>query len=111
MDTDELLLKDSASGVSIGIRVQPRAGHNKILGVHDGCLKIAIAAAPVEGEATRQCLRFLAEVFDVASFKLTLLSGAQSRNKVFRIEGMDAEECRRILGSVQSSGKKSIVER
>ena len=97
MNVEELLLKDSPDGVSIGVRVQPRAGRNKIQGVHDGCLKIAIAAAPVEGEATRQCARYLAEIFAVAATAVTLLSGAQSRNKVFRIAGLEAADCRRIL--------------
>ena len=98
MNVDELILNDSPEGVSIGVRVQPRAGRNKILGVHGGCLKLAIAAAPVEGEATRQCLRYLAEIFNVAFVAVSLLTGAQSRNKVFRISGMDGVECRRLLG-------------
>ena len=100
MNVNELILNDSPEGVSIGVRVQPRAGRNKILGVHGGCLKLAIAAAPVEGEATRQCLRYLAEIFNVAFVAVSLLTGAQSRNKVFRIAGMDAVQCRRILGMI-----------
>lgn len=100
MNVDELILNDSPEGVSIGVRVQPRAGRNKILGIHGGCLKLAIAAAPVEGEATRQCLRYLAEIFNVALIAVSLLTGAQSRNKVFRIAGMDADQCRRILGMI-----------
>ena len=100
MNVDELILNDSPEGVSICVRVQPRAGRNKILGVHGGCLKLAIAAAPVEGEATRQCLRYLAEIFNVAFVAVSLLTGAQSRNKVFRIAGMDAAQCRRILGMI-----------
>ena len=98
MNTDELTLRESPEGVSIGVRVQPRAGRNKLMGIHDGCLKVAIAAAPVEGEATQHCLRFLADLFDVSASRIMLLSGAQSRNKVFRISGMDGVECRRLLG-------------
>ena len=101
MNVDELILNDSPEGVSIGVRVQPRAGRNKILGVHGGCLKLAIAAAPVEGEATRQCLRYLAEIFNVAFVAVSLLTGAQSRNKVFRIAGMDSAQCRGLLGMIE----------
>ena len=100
MNVDELILNDSPEGVSISVRVQPRAGRNKILGIHGGCLKLAIAAAPVEGEATRQCLRYLAEIFNVAFVAVSLLTGAQSRNKVFRIAGMDAAQCRGLLGMI-----------
>ena len=98
---EELFLRESPEGVSIGIRVQPRAGRNKIQGVHDGCLKVCIAAAPVEGEATRQCLRFLAEIFQVSPSRIVLLSGVQSRSKVFRIQGMNSAECRLILGRLE----------
>lgn len=100
MNVEELLLKDSPAGVSLGVRAQPRAGRNKILGVHNGCLKLAIAAAPVEGEATKQCLRYLAEIFNVTLAAVSLVSGAQSRNKVFRIAGMEAADCRRVLGNI-----------
>ena len=100
MNVEELVRKDAPEGVYFGVRVQPRAGRNKILGIHNGCLKLAVAAAPVEGEATRQCLRFLAEIFNVALPFVSLLSGAQSRNKVFRIAGMESADCRRILGKI-----------
>jgi uncharacterized protein len=97
LNVDELNLREFSDGISIGIRVQPRAGRNKIQGIFDGNLKVAIAAPPVEGEATHQCMRFLAKIFDVSNSSVTLISGAQSRNKVFKINGVGVEDCCRIL--------------
>jgi uncharacterized protein (TIGR00251 family) len=97
LKVDELNLREFPDGVSIGIRVHPRAGRNKVQGIHDGNLKVSIAAPPVEGEATLQCMKFLAKLFAVSNSSVNLISGAQSRNKVFKINGIGAEECRRML--------------
>ncbi len=93
----DLQIKALPSGVSIAIQVQPRSGSNKIRGIHDGRLKLAVDAAPVDGEATKQCLRYLAEIFSVANSRVKLLSGGQSRKKLVLIEGVTADDCHRVL--------------
>ncbi len=97
MPEQELQIKELPCGVSIAIQVQPRSGANKIRGIHDGRLKLAVDAAPVDGEATKQCLRYLAEVFGVSNSHVKLLSGAQSRKKLILIEGMTAVDCQKVL--------------
>lgn len=94
---EQLHLRELPAGVSIEVQVQPRCGANKVRGVHDGRLKLAIEAAPVDGEATKQCLRYLATILSVANAQVILLSGAQSRKKVILISGMTATECRNNL--------------
>lgn len=93
----ELQIRALPSGVSIAIQVQPRSGANKIRGIHDGRLKLAVDAAPVDGEATKKCLRYLAEIFSVANAQVKLLSGGQSRKKLVFIEGITADDCYRLL--------------
>jgi uncharacterized protein YggU (UPF0235/DUF167 family) len=44
-------LKSVPTGVELLVLVQPRASRTKVLGEHDGRLKIALAAPPVDGEA------------------------------------------------------------
>ena len=99
MITGELQIKAHANGISLAILVQPRSGANKIRGVHDGRLKLAIDAAPVDGEATKQCLKFLAEILGVSNSRIKLLSGAQSKKKTIYIEGLKAEECLQIFAN------------
>ena len=101
---ETLQIHQLANGVSLPVQVQPRAGPNKIRGVHDGRLKLAIAAAPVDGEATAQCLRVLADIFSVSNSQVKLLSGAQSRKKLFLIEGVSLEYCHRILAAHLQKG-------
>lgn len=99
MSDQDLQIKALPNGVSIAIQVQPRSGANKIRGIHDGRLKLAVDAAPVDGEATKQCLRYLAEIFSVANSRVKLLSGAQSRKKLVLIEGLTADDCHKVLAT------------
>jgi len=107
LSDQELQIKALPNGISIAIQVQPRSGANKIRGIHDGRLKLAVDAAPVDGEATKQCLRYLAEIFSVANSRAKLLSGGQSRKKLVFIEGITADDCRRVLAPYLLQGESS----
>lgn len=68
-------------GLILNILVQPRSSRDQILGVQDNHLKIALTAPPVEGEANRACVQFIAELLDINRSKITILSGHKSRKK------------------------------
>ena len=91
-------LRQSGSGVTLAVRLQPKAKKNSILGELDGALKMAVTAAPIEGRANDACLRFLAELLKVGRSSVTIAAGASSRNKVIRIEGLSVEQVRSRLG-------------
>lgn len=57
-----------------------------MVGEHDGCLKLRVAAPPVDGRANEEIVRFLAERLGVARRSVTLLGGAGSRRKLFAVE-------------------------
>jgi len=61
--------------------VQPRASRNEVVGVQGDRLKIRTTAAPVDGKANEQIIKFLAKEFCVPKSRLTVLAGAQRRNK------------------------------
>ena len=44
-------LTATAGGVEIAVHAQPRASRSRLVGEHDGRLKVQLAAPPVEGEA------------------------------------------------------------
>ena len=67
------------------VHVQPRAAKNGFAGVFGQRLKIRIASPPVEGEANRECIAFLAKILGVAKSEITLLKGGNSRDKMFVI--------------------------
>ena len=67
--------------------------------MHDGRIKIALAAPPVDGKANQALVAFLANVLDVARAQITLASGASGRRKRVAVEGLDAPSvARRLAG-------------
>jgi uncharacterized protein (TIGR00251 family) len=73
---------------SIGIYVQPRASKTEVSGMHDGLMRIRLAAPPVDGAANAALVAFIAERLDIARSRVRVISGLASRRKVVRVEGM-----------------------
>lgn len=53
-----------------------------MVGVHDDCLKLRIAAPPVDGRANDEVLRFIAVRLGVPRKRLRLAAGASARRKI-----------------------------
>ena len=68
----------------ISLRVQPRASRDA-LDADTERLRVRITAPPVDGAANAHLLRYLAECFDVAPSRATLVRGVGSREKVVRV--------------------------
>lgn len=81
--------------VHVTVRAQPRASRDAIVGVHDGALKIAITAPPVDGEANAAITAFLAKKLGVAKRAVRVVRGDSAREKVIAIEGVTVES---VLG-------------
>jgi hypothetical protein len=81
--------KPVAQGVEVLVLVQPRASRTKAIGEHDGRLKVALAAPPVDGEANAALVEFLADALDLRRADVELLDGATSRRKRLVLRGVD----------------------
>ncbi len=78
-------LSEKAGETVLAVYVQPRAGKSGFAGVFQERLKIRISAPPVEGEANKECIEFLAKALGVAKSEVRLAKGGQSRQKTFII--------------------------
>lgn len=54
--------------------------------MHDGALKVALHAKPIEGEANRVLIEALSEHFKVPKSKIEIVKGLHSRRKVVKIQ-------------------------
>jgi uncharacterized protein len=90
-------LRQHRDGVTIDLHVQPRASRNEIVGVQGEELKVRLTSPPVEGEANRLCVEFIAKTLKVAKSTMELVAGEKSRHKRLLIRGMTAEEVRSAL--------------
>ena len=95
-------VRDTSSGASFAVRVQPRARRNAVTGVAGKVLKIALTAPPVEGRANEACIEFLAGVLSVPRSSVTIAAGLRNRNKTVRVAGLAAEEVHRRLSKLET---------
>lgn len=79
-------------GVRVAVRLTPRAGADRLVGVThlaDGAavLKVAVTAPPADGRANEALLRLLAKEWAVPQRDLAIVGGSKSRSKIVRIAG------------------------
>lgn len=91
-----LRVTETATGIRLNVRVQPRASKPGVGGVHGDALRVRVAAAPVDGAANDAVIDQLAESFGVPRRAVRLVSGATSRAKVLDVDGVSAADARRL---------------
>ncbi len=92
------IVQASVDGVIIRVYVAPRSSVNKVVGEHNGSVKVALTAPPVEGAANKALVEFLAKALGVPKASVVLVSGETSRNKSVAVAGIDVSEAMRKLG-------------
>lgn len=95
--TDELRITENPGGVTFSVHVQPRASRNGICGIQGDAIKLRLTSPPVEGEANRLCIEYLAKFLKVPKSAIQIIAGDKSRHKTLRIAGVTAEEIRSLL--------------
>ncbi len=93
----EVEIEITGRGVRFGVVVAPRASREAVLGVHDGALKIALTAPPVDGAANEALVAFLARALGVAKRDVRIASGQTGRRKRLEVDGASAEAVRALL--------------
>ena len=85
-------LHDGKKGAALAVRITPRASKNQIVGaLSDGTVKIRITAAPTEGQANDELVKFLSGVLGVAKSRVEIVAGNTGRDKLISVLDMDAE--------------------
>lgn len=85
-----MMVRDTFSGATFQVKVQPRAKKNAITGEVGDALKLALTAPAIEGRANQACIAYLAELLNVPRSSVTIAAGHSSRNKVIRVAGVSA---------------------
>ncbi len=81
----------------INIHVTPRGSRNEVIGWRDDILNVKITAPPVDGAANSVLSKFIADELGIKKSQVILLSGEKSRNKAFKILGLDIEDVKSLL--------------
>jgi len=81
-----------SNGISLAIKLTPRASRNEIGDIHGAELPIKVTAAPVDSAANEALIELLATKLGCAKSKLSLVRGQTSRHKIVKVFGMRPEE-------------------
>ncbi|MDP8263376.1 MAG: DUF167 domain-containing protein [Candidatus Ancaeobacter aquaticus] len=88
---------ETKAGLILKVKVQPKANHDQVIGMYDGGIKIKIQSPPVDGKANKACESFLSKLLGIPKGGVSLVKGLTSKNKMFRISGLDKNELVAIL--------------
>jgi uncharacterized protein (TIGR00251 family) len=81
----------TGSGVRLRVRVTPRAGRDRVVGVIDlpdgAAVKIAVSAPAQDGKANAAVCKLLAKFLRTAKSNIAIVSGASARVKRVEIAG------------------------
>jgi uncharacterized protein len=91
------LVKPTATGVEIDIRVIPRSGRTGLAGSRDGRLLVRVSAPPVEGAANDALIGLIAEVLEVSRRAVRIVAGERSRQKRIAVDGVRVETAESLL--------------
>lgn len=76
----------AVAGATFALHVTPRARRTALTEDATGTLKASITAPPEDGRANAVVAELLAHALGIAKSRLTLIKGATSRDKVFRLD-------------------------
>jgi uncharacterized protein len=74
--------------IRIEIYVQPRASKTEIAGMHDGRIKVRLAAPPIDGAANAALIEFIATRLAIAKSRVRIVAGETGRRKVVEVDGI-----------------------
>lgn len=87
-----LRIREQDGAITFEVRVAPRASRNRIVGVQEGALKVALTAPPVDGAANQALKKLLANALGVSKSDVEILRGERARIKLLRVDGVGAAD-------------------
>ena len=94
----ELKLTVRGDTIVLDVHVVPRASKTQVVGLHDGRVKVALDAPPVDGAANAALVRFFADALGLKQRDVTLVRGEKSRQKTLAIVGAREADVRALCG-------------
>jgi uncharacterized protein (TIGR00251 family) len=91
-------VRDTEDGVTLRVRVQPRASREGLGGERDGALVVSLTAPPVEGKANEALVRLLGRTLGVPPSAVRVVRGATGRDKRVAVAGVTAAAALARLG-------------
>jgi uncharacterized protein (TIGR00251 family) len=101
--SDPGFLRRNALGVTVDLRVQPRA-RRAALEAADGALKAQVTAPPEDGKANQAVIALLAAEWRLPRSSFDVIKGQAARAKTVRVTGESEAIVAKVTGWMQSHG-------
>ncbi|TSK06230.1 MULTISPECIES: DUF167 domain-containing protein [Geomonas] len=92
MNEETVRVTRTPEGLLFTVHVQPRASRSEICGPKEGELRVRLTSPPVDDAANKQCVELIAKSLGIAKSKVSIKSGAKSRHKVVRVQGVEQDD-------------------
>ena len=86
-------------GITLKVRVQPRASRDQVVGYQGDTLRLRVKAVPQHGKANEAVVSLLAETLSVPKNRVQIVRGHSSRDKLVVVESLTPAEAQRRLNS------------
>ena len=90
---------ETAEGVVLNVRAQPRSSKAGLDGLLGDALKVRIRAAPVDGKANKELVETLADAFNLPKSRVSFKGGETSKTKRILLAGVTADEVRKVVSA------------
>jgi uncharacterized protein (TIGR00251 family) len=91
------LIRPTATGVELDVRVIPRAQTTAIDGERDNAILVRLSAPPVDGTANDELIRYVAGLFRLPRRAVRIVSGERGRKKRVAIDGVTADSVGELI--------------
>ena len=88
---------ETADGVVLNVRAQPRSSKAGLDGLLGDALKVRIRAAPVDGKANKELVETLADAFNLPKSRVSFKGGETSKTKRILLAGVSADAVRKVV--------------
>lgn len=101
---DPVFLRRNPGGVTVQLRVQPRARRTALERTPEGALKAAVTAAPEDGKANDAVVALLAQAWRLPKSTFEIVRGGTAREKTLMVAGDPAVLADRIAEWMLKNG-------
>jgi len=88
---------ETADGVVINVKAQPRSSKSGIDGLAGDAVKVRIRSAPVDGKANKELVETIADAFGLPKSRVEFRSGETSKQKRILLRGISAATVESII--------------
>jgi uncharacterized protein (TIGR00251 family) len=93
--------QETNDGIVLTVRVQPRASHNQVTGIHEKALKLRLTSPPVDGAANKQCTIIIAKALGISRSSVKIIAGKKSRTKKLKLHVPEKNQRKELIKKLQ----------